>query len=211
VKLLRVLQERRVRPVGGEREVPFDARIVAATSRDIETDVAEKRFREDLYYRVNVVRIHVPPLRARGNDVLLIARAVLEQLALQTTRPVHGISSAAAEKLLGYDWPGNVRELQNCMERAVTLTQCEDLAVEDLPAKIREFSAKEMLVPTHDPADLLTLDELDRRYVLRVLYAMNGNKTLAAQVLGLNRRTLYRRLDRYGDAPLARVATEGVE
>lgn len=199
VKLLRALQERTVRPVGGDQEISFDARIVAATSRDIEADVAEHRFREDLYYRINVVRIHMPPLRSRGNDILLIAQAFVERFARDCARPVTGISKEAAAKLLGYDWPGNVRELQNCIERAIALTQADQLTVDDLPEKIRDHTSTQLVVKTDNPAELLSLDELERRYVSRVLRAMNGNKTLTAQVLGLDRRTLYRRLERYGE------------
>jgi two-component system response regulator HydG len=199
VKLLRALQEKKVRPIGGDNEITFDARVVAATSRDIETDVAEHRFREDLYYRINVVRVRMPPLRARGNDILLIAQAFVERFSRQSGRRIQGISTAAAEKLLSYDWPGNVRELANCTERAVALTQSEELQLEDLPDKIREHSSTQLVLPTDNPAELLSLDELERRYVSRVLRAMNGNKTLTAQVLGLDRRTLYRRLERYGE------------
>lgn len=208
VKLLRALQERCVRPVGGDQEIGFDARIVAATNRDLETDVAEHRFREDLYYRVNVVRVHVPPLRARGNDILLIAQAFIERFADQSARAVRGLSSQAAEKLLAYEWPGNVRELQNCVERAVALTQFEQITVDDLPEKIREYRATQLVLPTENPAELLSLDELERRYVLRVLRAMNGNKTLTAQVLGLDRRTLYRRLERYGEIQPVRMVAD---
>jgi DNA-binding NtrC family response regulator len=208
VKLLRALQERTVRPVGGDQEIPFDARIIAATNRDLETDVAEHRFREDLYYRVNVVRVHVPPLRARANDILLIAQSFIDRYARQSARAVRGISSEAAEKLLAYEWPGNVRELQNCMERAVALTQFEQLTVDDLPEKVREYRATQLVLPTENPSELLSLDELERRYMLRVLRAMNGNKTLTAQVLGLDRRTLYRRLERYGEIQPVRVVTE---
>jgi DNA-binding NtrC family response regulator len=206
VKLLRALQERTVRPVGGDQEIPFDARIVAATNRDLETDVAEHRFREDLYYRVNVVRVHVPPLRARGNDILLIAQAFIERFAQRSGKAIRGITSQAAEKLLAYDWPGNVRELQNCVERAIALTQFEEVTVDDLPAKVRDYRATQLLLPTENPAELLSIDELERRYVLRVLRTMNGNKTLTAQVLGLDRRTLYRRLERYGELQPVRMA-----
>lgn len=199
IKLLRALQERRVRPVGGDREIPFDVRIVAATNRNIEADVAQHRFRADLYYRVNVVRVHMPPLRARGNDILLIAQAFIERYAAQLSRAVHGLSPQAAEKLLTYEWPGNVRELQNCVERAVALTQFEHITVEDLPEKVTAYRATLLVLPPENPADLLSLDELERRYVIRVLRAMNGNKSRAASVLGLDRRTLYRRLERYGE------------
>ena len=139
VKLLRALQERKVRPVGGDHELPFSARIVSATSRDLVTDVAEGRFRQDLFYRINVIHVSMPPLRARGNDVLLIAEALLRRFAAHTTKQVSGLSSAAAEKLLTYPWPGNVRELQNCMERAVALTRTDSVVPADLPAHIREF------------------------------------------------------------------------
>jgi two-component system response regulator HydG len=199
VKLLRSLQERVVRPVGAEHEVPFDVRIVAATNRDLETDVAEHRFREDLYYRVNVVRVHVPPLRARGNDILLIAQEFIKLFAQRSAKAVRGISSQAAEKLLAYEWPGNVRELQNCIERGIALTQFEQLTVDDLPAKVRDYRSTQLVLATENLAELISLEELERRYVVRVLRAMSGNKTLTAQVLGVDRRTLYRRLEKYGD------------
>jgi two-component system response regulator HydG len=200
VKLLRALQERKVRPVGGEQEVPFDSRIVAATNRDLESEVAEHKFREDLYYRINVVRVQVPPLRARGNDVLLLAQNFVERFAAQNNKKVVGLSSPAAEKLLAYEWPGNVRELQNCVERAVALTQFEQITVEDLPDKVRNYRSNRLVVATEDPSELLTMEEVERRYILKVLQTVGGNKTLAAQVLGFDRRTLYRKLERYGAA-----------
>jgi DNA-binding NtrC family response regulator len=197
-KLLRALQERSVRPVGGETEVSFDTRILAATNRDLETEVEEKRFREDLFYRINVVRIHVPPLRVRGSDVLLLAQHYLKRYSSQGKGRVVGMTSAAADKLLGYGWPGNVRELQNCIERAVALARLDQLGVDDLPEKIREFKSTRVVVESDDPADLLPMEEVERRYVLRVLEAVGGNKTMASQVLGFDRRTLYRKLDGYG-------------
>jgi DNA-binding NtrC family response regulator len=198
VKLLRALQERTVRPIGGSVEVPFDTRIVAATNRDLETEVAEGRFREDLFYRINVVRIHVPPLRARGSDVLLLAQHFIERFARINDKHVTGISSPAAEKLLAYSWPGNVRELQNCMERAVALTRFEQIVVDDLPEKIRDYRASNVIVDSEDPSELLSMDEVERRYILRVLEAVGGNKTQAAEVLGFDRKTLYRKLERFG-------------
>jgi DNA-binding NtrC family response regulator len=197
-KLLRALQERRVRPVGGDTEIPFDTRILAATNRDLETEVEEKRFREDLFYRINVVRIHVPPLRVRGSDVLLLAQYYLTRYATQGKGKVVGMTSAAADKLLGYSWPGNVRELQNCIERAVALARLDQIGVDDLPEKIRDFKSTRVLVESEDPAELLPMEEVERRYVLRVLEAVGGNKTMASQVLGFDRRTLYRKLDGYG-------------
>jgi two-component system response regulator HydG len=201
-KLLRALQERKVRPVGGNTELTFDARIIAATNRDLDEDVADRRFREDLYYRINVVRISVPPLRARGNDVLLLAQQFLERYAEQMGKRVIGISSQTAQKLLSYRWPGNVRELQNCIERAVALTQFEQIAVEDLPERIRDYRSTQVVFASDDPSELLPMEEVERRYVLRVLHAVGGNKSLAAQVLGFDRKTLYRKLERCGEKPL---------
>jgi two-component system, NtrC family, response regulator AtoC len=197
-KLLRALQERKVRPVGGGGEIGFDARIVAATNRDLETAVDEKRFREDLYYRINVIHVQLPPLRARGNDVLLLAQAFLQQLATQSGKNVVGLSTAAAEKILSYHWPGNVRELSNCVERAVALTQFDQLQVEDLPEKVRDYRQSHIIVASEDASDLVPMEEVERRYVLRVLQAVGGNKTMAAQILGFDRKTLYRKLERYG-------------
>jgi two-component system, NtrC family, response regulator AtoC len=197
-KLLRALQERKVRPVGGDAELPFDARIVSATNRDLETAVAEGRFREDLYYRINVVRLDVPPLRSRGNDILLLAQHFLNRYVAPANKPIRGLSPAAAEKLLAYHWPGNVRELQNTMESAVALARFDEIGVEDLPERIRTHRATHVLVTSDDPAQLLPLEEVERRYILRVLEATASNKTLAAKVLGLDRTTLYRKLERYG-------------
>jgi two-component system response regulator AtoC len=197
-KLLRALQERKVRPVGSDTEVGFDARVVTATNRDLETAVEERRFRDDLYYRINVVHVALPPLRARGSDVLLLAQHFLEHFSTVFGKPVRGMSPAVGEKLLGYGWPGNVRELGNCLERAVALTRFEELVVDDLPDKIRNYRRSELVLTTGDPTDLGSLEEVERRYILRVLDALGGNKTLAAQTLKLDRKTLYRKLKAYG-------------
>jgi two-component system response regulator HydG len=195
-KLLRVLQERSLRPVGSDVEVKFDTRIVAATNRDLDAQVEDGRFREDLYYRINVVRIEMPPLRTRGHDILLLAQKFLDAVALRLGKSVQGVSAAAARKLLEYDWPGNVRELENTIERAVTLTRYHELTVDDLPAKVREHRATDIVISGDNPEEMPTLEEVERRYVARVLRAVRGNKTQAAHILGLDRRTLYRRLDR---------------
>jgi len=195
VKLLRVLQERTVRPVGGDDEVPFVARVVCATNRDLETEVEEGRFRQDLYYRVNVVTLEVPPLRARGSDVLLLAHHFLRRIGERTGKAVTSISPEAARKLLDYDWPGNVRELENGIERAVALAQVSEIGVDDLPTKIRDHHSARLVITGDDPAELVTMAEMERRYVRRVLDACGGNKTQAAKVLGMDRRSLYRRLE----------------
>ena len=197
-KLLRALQERAVRPVGAAREVPFDARLLAATNRDLETAVEERRFRDDLYYRINVVNLALPPLRARGGDVLLLAQHFLEHFTRMFDKPVTAIAPAAADKLLSYTWPGNVRELANCIERAVALTRFTELVVEDLPEKIRAYSRSHVVVAGSDPTELVPLEEVERRYILHALEAVGGNRTLAAQTLGLDRKTLYRKLKAYG-------------
>ena len=198
VKLLRALQERKVRPVGGDREIPFDARLVAATSCDLEAEVAEHRFREDLYYRINVIRVEVPPLRARGTDILRIAEHFIAEYAGKTKKQVRGITRPAAERLLAYGWPGNVRELQNCMERAVALTAFEQIVIEDLPNKVRNIRSHEVVsAVVESSANLPPLAEMERRYILQVLHAMHGSKSHAADVLGVDRRTLYRKLKLY--------------
>jgi two-component system response regulator HydG len=195
-KLLRALQEKRVRPVGANLEIEFDARLVAATNRDLESDVVGKRFRGDLFYRINVVRIHVPPLRARGRDILQLAQHFIEKISKRSGKPVRGLGSQAAAKMLDYDWPGNVRELENAMERSVALARYDEIMVDDLPEAIQRFESNKMIVGGNDPTELLTLEELERRYIRQVLAAVKGNKTQAAEVLGLARRTLYRKLEK---------------
>jgi DNA-binding NtrC family response regulator len=196
-KLLRALQERQVRPVGGNHEVPFEVRLVAATHRDLEGMVEEQRFREDLYYRLNVVQLELPPLRARGGDCLLLAQHFIEHFAARANKRVTGLGEAVAERLMSYSWPGNVRELRNCIERAVAVTRTERLTVDDLPEKIRAYRASQVVVASLDPSELTTLEEVERRYILRVMEEVKGNKSLAAQILGLDRKTLYRKLDRF--------------
>jgi two-component system, NtrC family, response regulator AtoC len=194
-KLLRVLQERKVRPVGADHEVSFDARLITATNRDLDTEVKRRRFREDLFYRINVVRIEMPPLRSRPADVLVLAHHFMRRHVERTRTDVRGITEPAAERLIDYNWPGNVRELENCMERAVTLCQLSEIGVEDLPDKVRDYLRSQRVVPVADPEKMITLEELEHRYVHRVLSACNGNKTQAAKVLGVDRRTIYRRLE----------------
>ncbi len=206
-KLLRALQERTVRPVGSNSEIPFDARIVAATHRDLEVDVAEGRFRQDLFYRINVVRIDVPPLRERGSDVLRLASFFLERSATRFGKEQLQLSPQVAERLLAYDWPGNVRELENCMERAVALARFDHLTVEDLPEKIRAYRADRFVLSAQDADEIISLEELDRRYITRVIKVLGGNKARAAQLLGVDRRTLYRKLEKYEGA--SRAAASG--
>jgi two-component system response regulator HydG len=197
-KLLRALQERTVRPVGATHEVPFDARIIAATNRDLESAIEAERFREDLYYRINVIHVELPPLRARGGDTLLLAQSFLSEVAVRNGKSTSGFTPRAAERLLAYDWPGNVRELSNCIERAVALARGERVDLEDLPPRVRDFRSGHVLVAGDDPSELAPLEEVERRYILRVVDACNGNKSRAARVLGIGRKTLYRRLISFG-------------
>ncbi len=199
-KLLRALQERLVRPLGADREIPFDARIVATTNRHLRALIEEQRFREDLYFRINVIHIEMPPLRARGGDVLLLAQHFIDVHAARAGKTVHGLAPAAAERLLAYSWPGNVRELQNCIERAVALTRTERILVDDLPETVRQYRRSHVLVASDDPSELVTLAEVERRYVLRVLEAVGGNKSKAAETLGIGRKTLYRKLEEWGES-----------
>lgn len=196
-KVLRALQERKVRPLGSNSEVEFDVRIISASNVDLETAVDEGRFRQDLFFRINVFYIEVPPLRARGSDILLLAQRFVNAFAERLNREVRGLQHTAAEKLLAYRWPGNVRELQNCMERAVALTARELITVEDLPEKIRSHRPSHLFLASDDPRDLISLTELERRYIFKVLEAVRGSKTEAARILGLDRKTLYRKLEQY--------------
>ena len=149
-KLLRALEERSLRPVGGDTEIPFNVRVISTTNRDLESAIEDKLFREDLYFRINVIQIELPALRERGTDILLLAQHFIEQFAIRTDKRVSGISNAAAEKLLDYAWPGNVRELRNAIERAVALTQYEKLIVEDLlPEKIRSYRGTDMVISSN--------------------------------------------------------------
>jgi two-component system response regulator HydG len=200
-KLLRALQERTVRPVGGTTEVPVDVRILAATNRDLESAIEDKRFREDLYFRINVIQIPLPPLRARAGDILPLAQHFIGEVTARAAKSVTGISAAAAAKLVAYTWPGNVRELSNCVERAVALTRYEQITVEDLPEKIQNHQSSQLVLGGDDPSELLPMDEVEKRYIVRVLEAVAGNKTAAARILGFERKTLYRKLERFGIEP----------
>ncbi len=200
-KLLRALQEHMVRPVGSTVETPFDARVIAATNRNLETMVEEHTFREDLYFRINVLQVDLPPLRNRGGDVLVLARHFLDKIAARAQKRIVGFSPEAAQKLIAYAWPGNVRELENSIERAVALASFDQIAVVDLPEKVRAFRSNQLVLNSDDATTLVTLEELERKYVLRVLDSLSGNKAAAARILGIERKTLYRMLERWGEAP----------
>jgi DNA-binding NtrC family response regulator len=192
-KLLRALQERTVRPVGSDREVPIDVRVLAASNADMSSAVEAGRFRADLYYRLNVIEIRLPSLRERRSDIPLLAAHFVDLSARKMGRRVAGISPACLVRLTAYDWPGNVRELANAIERGVALTRATHLEPSDLPDTVRPRSAAAAALRAGPAEELVPLEEVERRYIRRVLAATGGNKTLAAQILGVHRRTLYRK------------------
>ncbi|MGB0909474.1 MAG: sigma-54-dependent transcriptional regulator [Nitrospirales bacterium] len=192
-KLLRAVQEREIRRVGATHSSPIDIRIIAATNVKLEEEVKAKHFREDLYYRLNVIEIRLPPLRERKEDIPLLVEGLLEKSLAAKQKNLHVIVDAALARLLDYQWPGNVRELENVIERAATLCQGEKIILEDLPSVIRDVRGEGQMV--EDAVErLLPLEELEQKYIRRILEKMGGNKYQAAQVLGIDRKTLYRKL-----------------
>ncbi|MEW6663664.1 MAG: sigma-54-dependent Fis family transcriptional regulator [Thermodesulfobacteriota bacterium] len=192
MKLLRVLQEKAVRRVGENRSRSVDAKVIAATNRDLEVEVEAGRFRRDLYYRLCVIELTVPPLRDRLEDILPLAHFFLEASAARMGRSVESFSPSASEHLLLYSWPGNVRELQNLVERAVALCSRDVIHVEDLPSALRKGTAKSK---EHD--DILPLAQVERNYILTALEMVNGNKRRAAEKLQIGLASLYRKLKEY--------------
>jgi two-component system response regulator HydG len=211
-KLLRVLQEGEIRPLGAARSQKVDVRVVAATNKELEENLANGSFRQDLFYRLNVIHIHLPALRDRADDILPLAEHFLAQSAGRAGKDVRAFHEAAKKALLGYGWPGNVRELENVVERAVALVEGPLVRIDDLPPLASTTSPSRERRPAEgegggeaDPftaalARGLTLAELERDYIMKVLAAEGGNKTRAAQRLGLDRKTLYRKLEEYAAA-----------
>jgi len=197
VKLLRVLQQREVIPVGGTEAIPIDTRIVAATNRDLEEEMKRGGFRGDLFYRLNVFALHLPPLRRRREDIPLLADAFLKASARAAGTDSKRLTEEAVEALQAYDWPGNVRELENALERAVILTEGEVIDVAALPERVVERRA-EPLVTERESSSNPSLEAIERAYILWVLQSEGGHKSRAAEVLGIDVSTLYRKLARYG-------------
>jgi two-component system response regulator HydG len=194
-KLLRAIQQRTVRPLGRAGEIEFDARIVAAANMELDEAVASGAFREDLYFRLNVVHIKLPPLRERGLDVLLLAQHFVLRFARASNKHVLGMTTGAARALLAYGFPGNVRELQNWIEAAVALTRHDHVTENDLLSNLRVHTQSEV----HEEEALASWNTLEAQHIARTMRQANGNKAEAARLLGIDRKTLYRKLRRYGD------------
>lgn len=201
VKLLRVIQEQELRRVGGTASTKVNVRIIAASNRNVSQLVKEGKFREDLFYRLNVVRIMMPPLRERREDIPMLAHHFLQKVSSGNSPVIRGFVPDAMAILQRYHWPGNVRELENVIERAVSLTHGPLILPEDFPDPVRQAPASCVapvaLLPGHD-GELVTLDELEKRYLVRVLKESGHNKVRAAKILGIDRRTLYRMAERFG-------------
>ncbi len=202
-KLLRVIQEREIQRVGGDRPLKVDVRILAATNRDLEKAVSEGRFREDLYYRLNVVTLHMPPLRERVDDIPLLAQHFVRQYARKNRKAVRGFTPLAMDMLLKYEWPGNVRELENAVERAIILLTGDLISEKELPLRVTRTYAGTADTPGEiratPPANpLRPLDEIEKEAILAALEAAGGNKSEAARRLGINRKTLHKKLRSYG-------------
>jgi DNA-binding NtrC family response regulator len=194
VRLLRAVQEHEVTPLGSASPISFDARIICATNRDLEKDVTEGRFREDLFYRLNVIEINLPPLRDRREDIPLLVRTFITRTAREQQREEKAIDPGALSALINYNWPGNVRELQNAIERAFTLSG-ERIDLESLPPRVRDAAGHFSI---RDPEGIRpTLDEVERRHILETLASVDQDKTRAANILGIDLSTLYRKLKRY--------------
>jgi two-component system response regulator HydG len=194
-KLLRVIQEREVQRVGGGKPVPVDVRIIAATNRDLQQETAVGKFREDLYYRLNVVALTLPSLRERPDDVPLLAQYFLERFAKKNNKSVRGFTPGAMDRLIRYEWPGNVRELENVIERAVVLLIGEHIGERELPGKLLHSAAAE-----NGPVAAMTgftLEEVERSVIMETLKKFGGNKSETAKALGINRKTLHLKLARY--------------
>ncbi len=206
MKLLRVLQEKEFDPVGSARTIKVDIRVIAATNRDLEKDVKDGRFREDLYYRLNVVPIVLPPLRERKEDISPLTDHFLALYGEKNRKSLKGISGKALDLLVRYDWPGNIRELENCIERAVIMAREEVIVPADFPPPIQVLSREEGTNGFNIPSGI-SLEEMERALIVKTLAETDGNRTRASEILGINRRTLQNKLKQYGlNTPSTRPA-----
>ena len=193
IKILRVLQDKRFERVGGEETIEVDVRVIAATNRDLEKEIADGRFREDLYYRLNVVHIHVPPLRERRDDIPLLIASFLQEFAKENGKKIEGIDARARSALYKFDWPGNIRQLRNCLESAVVMCSSSVITLEDLPPSIAG-SGEDALISI--PAGI-PMEEAEKILIQQNLAINKGNKSKTADILGIGRKTLHRKLDEY--------------
>ena len=199
-KLLRAIQEKEIRPVGGTRAIPINVRILAATNRDLDAAVSQGTFRRDLYFRLNVLTLRIPPLRERRQDILLLIGHILERIN-KNTAIQHTVADDALRLMLDYDWPGNVRELENCLERACTTCSLPTIHVADLPTQIQAFHAQTKAPEaTADPAAITPIEQLEKQAILHAIQVLDGDKLEAARRLGIGKTTLYRKLKEYGSA-----------
>lgn len=195
VKLLRVLQEKKFERVGGERTIEVDVRIIAATNKDLKEEVEKGNFREDLYYRLNVVHIQLPPLRERKEDIPLLAAAFLKEIAKENNKTINAIDQKARTILYNYTWPGNIRELRNCIESAVVMTRDDIITADDLPPHIREAGDHDDYIRIPLGA---SMQDAEKEIIRSTLAHCSGNKSKAAEILGIGRKTLYRKIEEYG-------------
>jgi transcriptional regulator with PAS, ATPase and Fis domain len=194
IKLLRVLQDKQFERVGGEETIEVDVRIIAATNRDLKEAIEKGEFREDLFYRLNVVNIHIPPLRERKEDIPLLVAVFLKEFARENDKNIEGLEPKARMILYNYPWPGNVRELRNCIESAVVMSKSGILTVDDLPPHVRA----DLETDTVRLSIGMSLADAEKEVIRATLAAQNGNKSRAADVLGIGRKTLHRKLQEYG-------------
>ncbi len=191
-KLLRVIEDREVRPLGDTLSYPLDVRIIATSNRDVESFIKQGRFREDLYYRLRVIDIEIPPLRERKEDIPLLIQHFMNRFGKELKKNLSGVSDEALKILLNYSWPGNVRELENIIQRAMTLSRHDAILPEDLPSNLLPKADDRLFEKGIE--DQMTLDQLEKEYIRRVLIKTGGNKSKAAEILGLDRKTLYRKM-----------------
>ena len=204
IKLLRVLQEREFEKVGGEKTIKTDVRVIAATNRNLVEEIAKGKFREDLYYRLNVVSLEVPPLRERKEDIFLLATSFLNEFCKENKKNIEGFSNEARTAIASYDWPGNIRELRNCVESAVVMCRTSQIELNDLPpavSKARSGNSIEIELGT-------TMDEAEKKIILGTVAYCKGNKSKAADVLGLGRKTIIRKMQEYEQSADARPEAE---
>jgi DNA-binding NtrC family response regulator len=197
-KLLRAIQEREIRRVGGKVNIPIDLRLLSATNRDLEGEIKKGNFREDLYYRLNVIRINLPPLRERGNDIAILANFFVKKYSSITDIPLKGIAKSALKILMNYPWPGNVRQLESIIERGVLMAESDLIQPEDLPSEIHADAVQGGKLPFEFPAGGISIEELERDLILKAMDRAGWIISKAAPLLGMSYKTLQYRLEKFG-------------